>query len=158
MSRRIGVTIGAMLLLTVQACETPQPGTPMVGGSVASTITAPPAAPALPGDTREKTRVTPRAAPAPSLSAADRDPDRLLRMDRRALATLLGKPQFVRREADARVWQYRSASCVLDVFLYDVASTHQVIHYEFRPATTLSGPTPGCFEALLTRVANVASS
>ncbi|MCH9021050.1 MAG: hypothetical protein IIA73_11890, partial [Proteobacteria bacterium] len=30
----------------------------------------------------------------------------------------LGAPGFVREDADARVWQYRGAGCVLDAFLY----------------------------------------
>ena len=35
-----------------------------------------------------------------------------------ALHRLLGKPLLVRREADAEVWQYSNANCVLHLFLY----------------------------------------
>lgn len=155
MKRRIGATLGAILLLAAQACETHQREVASAARTDATTVVVPPTVPRKSKDTARQASLAP---PEPTLSAADRNPQRLLRMNPRSLATLLGKPQFVRREADARVWQYRSESCVLDVFLYHVAATHEVTHFEFRPATTLSGPTPGCFEALLTRAGAIASS
>jgi len=158
MNRWFGATIGAMLLLTVQACQTPQPGSTSDDRAAATTGTVAPISSAAPKEPKDSSKQAVAPPSTPLLSAEDRDPRRLLRMNRQSLATLLGKPQFVRREADARVWQYRSEACVLDLFLYGVATAHEVIHYEFRPATTLSGPTPGCFEALLTRTGNVASS
>ena len=156
MNRRIGVTLGALLLVTVQACETHQPDSASVETADALVVVAPPTAP--PVSSADSPRQASISPPAPALSAADRNPRRLLRMSPQDLSVLLGKPQFVRREAEARVWQYRSEACVLDVFLYHVEATHEVTHFEFRPATTLSGPTPGCFESLLTRAAAIASS
>lgn len=156
MNRRIGVALGALLLLTVQACETHQPGAASVERADAMVAAVP--STTTPRISNKSPRQASIAPPAPTLSAADRNPRRLLRMNPRGLSSLLGEPQFVRREAEARVWQYRSEACVLDVFLYHVEATHEVTHFEFRPATTLSGPTPGCFESLLTRAGAVASS
>ena len=94
----------------------------------------------------------------PRLSKTERDPERLLHMNRRAISRLLGKPEFVRREATARVWQYRITHCVLDLFLYDEAAEHRVIHYEFRPTMAGSGPIDDCFEQLLLRGTNTPHS
>jgi hypothetical protein len=79
-------------------------------------------------------------------------------MNRRTISSLLGKPEFVRREADARVWQYRTPHCVLDLFLYDEAAEHRVIHYEFRPTTAGSDQIGDCFEQLLLRGADTPNS
>lgn len=154
MNNRISAAFGVLMLMTLQACETPRPESSTTDQSGYSTAAVAPSRIEVPEETRKDAA---RPPPKPSFSPEERDPKRLLRMSRRSLSSLLGKPQFVRREAEARVWQYRSKICVLDLFLYDVAATHQVVHYEFRPAKTLSGPTPGCFETLLTRAASVAS-
>ncbi len=42
----------------------------------------------------------------------------LTQMSDRSLTQRLGAPDFTRPDAPAEIWQYRSASCVLDVFLY----------------------------------------
>ena len=154
MNRRFGVVFGALMVLTLQACETPPPNPTTADQPTVSTVSVAPARIDTPVQTPTEAARAPRK---PSLSPEERDPKRLLTMSQQTLSSLLGKPQFVRREAGARVWQYRSDICVLDLFLYHVAATHQVVHYEFRPAKTLSGPTPGCFETLLTRAADIAS-
>jgi hypothetical protein len=156
MIRPAGAAVGAIMLVTLQACDKtgPAPGSTDIGSDPSAIASA------APNRTFQDTRPKePPVAPAkPALTDAERDPHRLLKMNLQSVSTLLGKPQFVRREASARVWQYRTELCVLDVFLYDTVSQLEVIHYEFRSATDLSGPTNGCFEEFLLRVSETASS
>jgi hypothetical protein len=155
MIKRAGALSGVLLLIFLQACEAPR--TDLEAGKTADhEVARIQPARTTPAPSRS---TNPGALPAePLFSNEDRDPRRLLEMSRQNLANLLGKPQFVRREARARVWQYRTEACVLDLFLYDVASRYEVIHYEFRAARGLAGPTSGCFEKLLTRAATLAKS
>jgi len=45
------------------------------------------------------------------------------------LTARLGKPDFQRREPPAELWQYRSAACVLNVFLYPQADGALKVSY-----------------------------
>jgi len=96
--------------------------------------------------------------PPPKLTPEELDPERLLRMPRDRVASLLGDPGFVRREASARVWQYRTQTCVLDLFLYDESAELRVVYYEFRPANSRTVSVDDCFEALLVRKRQTAES
>ncbi|HUL07507.1 MAG TPA: hypothetical protein VLV76_14310 [Candidatus Acidoferrum sp.] len=88
-----------------------------------------------------------QATPPPS------DPVRsasILGLDSGAVRKLLGEPSLIRRDTPAEVWQYRTASCVLDVVLYDQASGPRVVYTEARtPAAepTQAGP---CLSDVLT--------
>ncbi|MDA0340382.1 MAG: hypothetical protein O3B74_02150 [Proteobacteria bacterium] len=145
MNRRFGAWIGVLIFLLLQGCGGPnQQVTPQATvrpSTIIPPVTNHAAAAALP----------PPALAPPRLSKTERDPERLLHMNRRTISGLLGKPEFVRREATARVWQYRIARCVLDLFLYDEATEHRVIHYEFRPAMAGSDTIDDCFEKMLLR-------
>jgi hypothetical protein len=48
------------------------------------------------------------------------------------LVALLGAPDFRRVEPPAELWQYRSADCVLDLFLYAEKGAMRVVHSETR--------------------------
>ncbi len=48
----------------------------------------------------------------------DDDPAQFLGLSGPAVSERLGAPVLVRRDRDAEVWQYRSARCVVDLFLY----------------------------------------
>jgi hypothetical protein len=67
-------------------------------------------------------------------SFAERKPERFLRLNRSDLSNILGAPVVIRQEHVARIWQYRSRSCVVDLFLYPKAGdeAHEVIHIEAR--------------------------
>ena len=95
--------LGAGLLLLLAACATPPAGGTQQGAPAAKP--APESAQSL-------------AALPPDLPLDD-DPDRLLGLDPTDLESLLGMPELVRQEAPARIWQYRTVGCVLDVVLYD---------------------------------------
>jgi hypothetical protein len=45
---------------------------------------------------------------------------------------LFGEPDFRRTEPPGELWQYRSADCVLDLFLYRDPSGVRVVHSETR--------------------------
>ena len=92
----------------------------------------------------------PAKSVAPALfTAAERDPARLMNLAQQDLTHILGTPGYQRREAGAKVWQYQTASCVLDVFLYAAANTFRVTYFEFRPADSQAIDSQACFEELL---------
>lgn len=47
------------------------------------------------------------------------DPESLNRLTEDEVAYIFGKPDMERRDADARIWQYRAPGCVVDFFFYD---------------------------------------
>jgi hypothetical protein len=61
------------------------------------------------------------------------DPRELVGLAARELERRLGSPSLRRREPPAEVWQYRTAGCVLHVFLYPGAAGPAVSHVEARP-------------------------
>jgi hypothetical protein len=74
----------------------------------------------------------------------------ILGLDSGAVRKLLGEPGLIRRDTPAEVWQYRTASCVLDVVMYDQASGPRVAYTEARTAAaepTQPGP---CLTDVLT--------
>jgi hypothetical protein len=56
-----------------------------------------------------------------------------------------GKPDFLRREETAEIWQYRSSACVLELFLYPSASGNlQVAHVTTHYRASVGGPSDQC--------------
>ena len=49
------------------------------------------------------------------------------------ITEMLGKPQFLRQDSTAELWQYRGESCVLHLFLYRANDEWRVRHAEARP-------------------------
>jgi hypothetical protein len=68
----------------------------------------------------------------------------LTQMSDRQLIQRLGTPDFTRHDAPAEIWQYRSASCVLDVFLYPENGTLKVVHATTRDRAKLGTPDDSC--------------
>jgi hypothetical protein len=68
----------------------------------------------------------------------------LSQMSDRQLTQRLGAPDFTRRDAPAEIWQYRSASCVLDVFLYPEGGGLKVVHATTRDRDKLGTPDDSC--------------
>jgi len=61
--------------------------------------------------------------------------DRILRLSGRDVFEVLSQPELVRRDLPTVVWQYRSDSCVLDIFFTasgENVLTEPVVHYEVR--------------------------
>jgi hypothetical protein len=55
------------------------------------------------------------------------------------LAGLLGAPSLKRTEHEAELWQYQSASCVALFYLYEVAGSLKVNHYDARARSDAFG-------------------
>lgn len=68
----------------------------------------------------------------------------LTRMSDRQLTQRLGTPDFTRHDDPAEIWQYRSASCVLDVFLYPEDGGLKVAHATTRDRVKLGTPDDSC--------------
>ena len=70
-------------------------------------------------------------APPPAQPAAfPSDVDQLRGFPAADVAGRLGKPDFVREEPPAVIWQYRSSDCVLDLFLYRDSDELRVAYAE----------------------------
>lgn len=82
------------------------------------------------------------------------DPRQLLGLDGKALAKLLGKPGFVRRDPPAQLWRYRDRACILDLFLYSAEAGDNrrmtVRHFEARSLSKTSTSPRKCLGTLLT--------
>ncbi len=75
----------------------------------------------------------------------------ILGLDSGAVRKLLGEPGLIRRETPAEVWQYRTASCVLDIVLYDQASGPRVVYTEARTPTAEPTQADPCLSDVLTK-------
>lgn len=134
---------------------TPSAGT---SGSVESTRRAAPASPSTPR--RPAPDFAAALGPltvdlaAPFVAPINDNPGRLVGLDQRAVQNLLGKPRFVRRDDPARMWRYRHASCVLDLFLYaepgTAAKSFKVRYVEARAPGPKAASSRRCLRALLT--------
>jgi hypothetical protein len=65
----------------------------------------------------------------------------------RDLTARLGQPDFTRQEASAQIWQYRDASCVLELFLYPDGSDLKVAHAVTRSRTEMRAEQDRCMPA-----------
>lgn len=72
-------------------------------------------------------------------------------LGRAELVSLLGEPDFLRRDAPAEVWQYRVPDCILDVFLYRDGGETRVVHAEARSRGLVLVTTSNCSASILTR-------
>jgi hypothetical protein len=74
------------------------------------------------------------------------------------VAALFGKPSFVRNDEPARLVQYRSKKCALDIFLYREGAGYSVSYTEIRGARSVVIAESDCVRAVLnarTRAGNV---
>lgn len=119
--RRAGMRLAVVLLAALLgACESAGGGSPETEpGETSGSESAD-------GD-RASAEVA--ALPEPEI---DDDPQRLLGLGPDALSNLLGRPELIRRESPAQVWQYRGAGCVFDVVLYQEAEDSTVTYVEAR--------------------------
>lgn len=111
----------------------------------------PPAAPAnAPGEAAKAGPEADEAAPRQVAKAPPSvRPEQIMGLTRSELSDLLGKPDFLRRDAPAEIWQYRGKECILDVFLYETGEHYRVFHFEVRDRTVEPVSTGRCFAALL---------
>lgn len=78
-------------------------------------------------------------------------PSRLSGLDRQQVTGLLGAPGFERLDEPALIWQYRSANCALDIFMYrnGKEEAYKVRHFEARSRGTVAVSEKDCFVGLL---------
>jgi hypothetical protein len=90
--------------------------------------------------------------PATPASTATRPPvndvRELIGLERQELQARLGDPALRRRDAPAEIWQYRSALCVLDLFLYRDGQAVRVTNAELRPRDGRELPAATCLSSL----------
>jgi len=90
-----------------------------------------------------------RAAPKPKRIYPD--PDGLKGVAARDLIGVIGKPEFIRKDRPAEIWQYRGAACTLDIFLYQnvTGEPYRVDYIETRAHA--GGPTSNraCLTSIL---------
>jgi len=67
------------------------------------------------------------------------------------LRRLLGAPDFRRHEAPAEIWQYRSADCVLSLFLYRKGGQYRVAYGEILDRDAARISPASCYDGLLAR-------
>jgi len=72
----------------------------------------------------------------------------LIGLERQQLQARLGDPALRRRDAPAEIWQYRSALCVLDLFLYRDGQVVRVTDAELRPRDGRELPAATCLSSL----------
>lgn len=91
----------------------------------------------------------PAEPPAPPEPIIDDDPQQLYGVDSAALDALLGQPSLIRNEAPAQIWQYRSRTCVFDVFLYEESGGPRVSYIEARDDAAQRIEPRACLNELL---------
>lgn len=112
--RRFSFAVALLGPTLLAACSTPSP--PQV---------------AVPSEPEPSIAVAEPPAPlvAPAASRV-LELDKLTGLGAAELVAMLGQPDFRRSDPPAELWQYRSADCVLDVFLYGAAGAYRVVHSE----------------------------
>lgn len=83
--------------------------------------------------------------------AVDPDPERILEEGPDTVRAVLGPPTRVRSEPPARIWQYVSERCVLDVFLYERDGGREAVYLDARDRDAAPTDAAACLRALLTQ-------
>ena len=65
------------------------------------------------------------------------NPEVLLKMNGMQVAAIFSTPGLQRAEGDMGIWQYRTDSCVMDLYIAD-SGTGTVTHYEMRTRVKVS--------------------
>ncbi len=137
-----------VVYVALVACQAPKPAVVPPVPEIASV--APAAVPdAAPGAAPETAQPDPATAALPTEPIINDDPGQLMGLGPAALRAILGKPELVRREAPAEIWQYRNENCVFDVFLYDEAGRRQVTYIEARDGAAQKIEPRACLNELL---------
>lgn len=131
----------ALLLLT--ACALPK-GTPPDGAQPGPAVAGAPSGESGESQAEPDQNALATLPPPPALS-----PDELLGLDGPALEARLGPPELVRNEAPAQIWQYRSETCVFDVFLYPSAGINRVTYLEARDQETAQVDKQNCLSDIM---------
>jgi hypothetical protein len=159
--RRLGVT-ALVLVLILGACQAPEgvSGSAVAGSDATQGSASPAASEAnseeeavmATGQRRLEEGEGEGGPPAIALQPGppiDDNPGQLMGLDPIRLEQRLGAPELRRREPPAEVWQYRTASCILDLFLYAKSGIKEVVYMEARDFTAAEIETRQCLRGLL---------
>ncbi len=69
---------------------------------------------------------------APAAEARIVNPQSLIGLSPDQVSDRLGTPELRRSEPPAEVWQYRTETCVVDLYLYDENGSLRVLTYQVR--------------------------
>lgn len=126
----------AGLALGLSGCQVPATGhTPIANKAVPKITKAAP----------EESAALPEKAPVHLTG----DPKELMGLDTESVASALGEPRQIRKEAPAQVWQYLAGDCVLDLYLYDEGGISRVTYFEARTPKAELSPADRCFKSVL---------
>jgi hypothetical protein len=81
---------------------------------------------------------------AAATSTTSVPPGDLTGLEASTVRQLFGTPGLVRKDSPAEVWQYRSPSCVLDIYLYPDGDKLTVAHAEARAPKANGDPLLAC--------------
>ena len=146
------IVVAAALALVLAACESVQDSEPAPAAAVETELPAaddPVPEESVGEDPMDALLEDPAYTILPPEPQIDDNPDRLMGLDRIGIDSLLGRPDLIRREPPAEIWQYRGESCVFDVFLYEQAGNTRVTYLEARDPTARRIEARGCLYELL---------
>jgi len=140
---KAGIVVVLSLGLFVGGCQSSAPKTTPAPLEVESRQHTPPAAKARPGPEVARAALEPeRIYP---------DPESLKGISANGVVGTIGKPEFIRKDQPAEIWQYRGTACTLDIFLYQsvTGAPYKVEYIETRAQT--NGPTSNkdCLASIL---------
>lgn len=75
--------------------------------------------------------------------------ERLIGFEADEISELMGPPDFERSEPPAKIWQYRTQTCVVDMYLYDEDGDVSVDHIEVRGRGEAKVEDKACFASIL---------
>ena len=88
---------------------------------------------------------------------ASSDPDALIGLAPQQVGEALGMPELQLSEPPAEVWQYRTSSCVFNLYIYDEEEGRRAVHYTARSRSNGAVDAAHCLESIVERY-RVASS
>lgn len=87
----------------------------------------------------------------------DKFKQRLIGLDGEKVVGLMGAPDFERAERPAKIWQYRSDTCIVDVYLFDDKGSPEVDHVAVRGRKVRNIDEKTCFASILSNPKSVAA-
>ena len=117
---RILISILPIIVLVVGSCKTSQLPLAYTGQTIPQQFRTA----LFPANSLIKDKTTAQARPhSMYLSRAQtiikNDPKSLMKLTQKEIGYLFGKPTFSRKDSTARVWQYKTTSCVIDFYFYE---------------------------------------
>jgi len=98
-------------------------------------------------------QTAPRNSPQPAARIFSGDTASFIGLDDSTLSRTLGRPNQVRKDAPAEIWQYAGANCVVDFYLYAGDSGGLAVAYmEARDRAAEVTPADRCVKSLLQSV------